>query len=86
MSTHEKRAATSTEGANSHERSGHHHCHFLLNAVWRAAYPLMDKRTEGASAQPTWPSVNLSGTKDRGSGCVWITIDPVTPALQKVLS
>ncbi len=61
---------TSTEGANSHERSGHHHCLFLLIAVWRAALTTCSRRTEGASVGPVWPGVNLSGTKDRGSGWV----------------
>src|SRR5439155_6173180 len=52
-----------TEGASSHTRSGpvlHTH-----HAVWRAATALW--RTEGARPGTT-PRLNLSGTKDRGSG------------------
>ena len=39
----------STEGANSHKRSGHHHCMFF-KAVWRAAIAIVRGRTEGANA------------------------------------
>lgn len=56
---------SSTEGANSHKRSGFPTEDTALHyAVWRA---IATRCTEGASGQRAL-GTNLSGIKDRGSG------------------
>jgi hypothetical protein len=60
----------STEGANSHTRSGQPTAHFV-KAVWRAATALLLGWAHRRSKhEANGPRVNLSGTEDRGSGTV----------------